>query len=127
MNKALVAKVGWRLLQDKESLWARVLRCKYKVGSVHDPKWLVKKPTWSSTWKSVGVELREVVLPGLCWVIGDGSSIRFWTDKWVTGTALLEETRDVVPNEHELFLVRDLWQNGRGWDVSRIQPFISEN
>lgn len=28
MNKALLAKVGWRLLHNKDSLWARVLRSK---------------------------------------------------------------------------------------------------
>ena len=29
MNKALLAKVGCRLLNDKDGLWARVLRSKY--------------------------------------------------------------------------------------------------
>lgn len=36
MNKALIAKVGWRLLNDQVSLWARVFRSKYKVGDIHD-------------------------------------------------------------------------------------------
>lgn len=54
MNKALLGKIGWRLLHDRESIWARVLRAKYKVGDVHDASWLVAKSNWSSTWGSVG-------------------------------------------------------------------------
>lgn len=49
MNKALLAKVGWRLLSDDTSLWARVVRKKYKVGDVHDYTWVVPKGSWSST------------------------------------------------------------------------------
>lgn len=36
MNKALIAKLGWRLLHYTKSLWARVVRCKYKVVDVQD-------------------------------------------------------------------------------------------
>lgn len=54
MNKALLGKIGWRLLHDRESIWARVLRAKYKVGDVHDASLLVAKSNWSSTWGSVG-------------------------------------------------------------------------
>lgn len=36
MNKALLAKIGWRIIHENKSLWARVLRSKYKVGTVHD-------------------------------------------------------------------------------------------
>lgn len=32
MNIALVSKLGWRLLNDRGSLWARFLQQKYKVG-----------------------------------------------------------------------------------------------
>lgn len=39
MNISLLAKLGWRLLQNKESLWAKVLRKKYKVGDPHDKAW----------------------------------------------------------------------------------------
>ncbi|KAG7536801.1 hypothetical protein ISN44_As13g007270 [Arabidopsis suecica] len=64
MNKALLAKVGWRLLSDKSSLWAKVLRSKYKVG--------------------------EVVSYGIGWVLEDGMTIKFWTDRWLLGETLLE-------------------------------------
>ncbi|KAG7599606.1 Endonuclease/exonuclease/phosphatase superfamily [Arabidopsis suecica] len=78
MNKAMLAKLGWRLLQDRGSLWAKVLRHKYKVGEVKDPRWLVTKGSWSSTWRSVGSGLREAVIPGLSWVLGDGKDGRGW-------------------------------------------------
>lgn len=90
MNKALLGKVGWRLLHDKDSLWARVLRAKYNVCDVHDKSWLVVKGSWSSTWRSVGMGLREVVIPGLSWVLGDGKEIRFWEDKWLSSQPLAE-------------------------------------
>lgn len=64
MNRSLLAKVGWRLLNNVDSLWARVIRSKYKVGEVHKSGWLTPKSSWSSTWRSVGVGLRKVVLPG---------------------------------------------------------------
>ena len=43
MNKALVSKIGWRLIHDRQSLWARILRKKYKVGEIHDRTWMEKK------------------------------------------------------------------------------------
>ena len=31
-NKALMMKVGWGLVNNKDALWARVIRSKYKCG-----------------------------------------------------------------------------------------------
>ena len=72
MNKALIAKVGWRLLYDKESLWARVLRSKYAVGDNHDATWMTVGRNVSSIWRSVAMGIREVIVPGHSWVIGNG-------------------------------------------------------
>lgn len=80
MNKALLTKLGWRLVHDQISLWAQVLRSKYKVGDLRDQSWICLKRNNSSMWKSVGIGLREVVLHGLKWVLGNGRDIRFWTD-----------------------------------------------
>ncbi|KAG7533089.1 hypothetical protein ISN45_Aa08g007260 [Arabidopsis thaliana x Arabidopsis arenosa] len=74
MNKALLAKVGWRLLSNKSSLWTKVLRIKYIVGEVHDHSWVVPKSKWSSRWRSIGVGLREVVSRG----IGGGAHAFVW-------------------------------------------------
>lgn len=43
MNKVLLAKVGWRLMHDKTSLWAKNLRKKYKVGDIHRSAWMIPK------------------------------------------------------------------------------------
>ncbi|KAG7591715.1 Zinc finger CCHC-type [Arabidopsis thaliana x Arabidopsis arenosa] len=124
MNKALVAKVAWRLLNDKTSLWARVLRSKYKVKEVQDPSWTVVKGTWSSTWKSIILGMREVVIPGLSWVVGDGKSTKFWSDKWLANTALKEHMTGLPPVGFEELRVCDLWRNGRGWRLENILPHV---
>lgn len=75
----------------------------------------------------MGVGLREVVQPGVNWVIGDGGQIRFWTDKWLSGTPLLDEASEDKPEGFEVMLARDLWRYGSGWDFDRIAPHVSEN
>jgi len=59
MNRALIVKIGWRVLHDRSSLWAQVVRSKYRVGEVHDGSWALAKSNWSSTWRSVGLGLRD--------------------------------------------------------------------
>ncbi|KAG7552028.1 Reverse transcriptase domain [Arabidopsis thaliana x Arabidopsis arenosa] len=127
MNKALLAKLGWRLLHDQSGLWAGVLRSKYKVGDLRDQNWIVAKSNWLSTWRSVGIGLREVVLNGYSWVIGDGKNILFWRDKWLADLPLMDTATQDVPAEYERLTARDLWRNGSGWDFGRISPFVSEN
>lgn len=126
MNKALLAKAGWRLLHEYESLWAAILRKKYKVGEIHDLSWTVVKSGWSSTWKSLGVGIREVVIPGLGWVLGDGRSARFWTDKWLGDFTLMEMAPTDIPTHLLEKRTRDYWRNGIGWDFVSIMPYVSD-
>ncbi|CAA7019711.1 unnamed protein product [Microthlaspi erraticum] len=126
MNTSLISKVGWRLLHDETSLWARVVRKKYKVGDVHDRSWLGAKSNWSMVWKSVTTGLREVVFQGQSWVIGDGHSIRFWTDKWLTSRALEENVVTNLPANYGTLTARDLWSQETGWRFDCIAPYVSE-
>ncbi|KAG7567714.1 Ribonuclease H domain [Arabidopsis thaliana x Arabidopsis arenosa] len=127
MNKALVAKVGWRLIQDKTSLWARVLRSKYKVGEVQDPSWLKPKSSWSSTWRSIGVGLREVVARGIGWVPGDGKIIRFWVDRWLLEKPLLEFVTGTLPDDEKAKTAEKYWMLGAGWDMVKLSHFLPLN
>lgn len=108
MNKALIAKVGWRLLQDKESLWAKVMRSKYVVGDINDSSWMVVGTNVSSTWRSVAMGIREVVLEGFNWVIGNGREIRFWTDMWLSNQALEGVAIADLPEGYETITAREL-------------------
>ncbi|CAA7053003.1 unnamed protein product [Microthlaspi erraticum] len=126
MNKALLAKIGWRLLNDETSLWARVLRSKYRVGDIHDTAWLVGKGTWSSTWRSVALGIREVLQPSHAWVMGDGKKILFWTDKWLMGNILRDEEVTPAPEALLCLPASEFWIDGVGWDLTRIAPYVPE-
>ncbi|KAG7559744.1 Ribonuclease H-like superfamily [Arabidopsis thaliana x Arabidopsis arenosa] len=127
MNKALLAKLGWRLLHEKTSLWVRVVSCKYKVGDLQDVAWTKAKSNWSSTWRSVGIGLREVIYKGYGWAIGDGKSVNFWSDRWLLETPIMDTVIEPLPAENAIVKARDLWRNGSGWDWEKIMPYISEN
>ncbi|CAA7017011.1 unnamed protein product [Microthlaspi erraticum] len=89
------------------------------------PGWSPKGP-WSSTWRSVALGIRDVIVPGHSWAMGDGRSIAFWTDKWLMGKALCESPHTDIPGEMMLLKARDLWINGTGWDMQRILPYVTE-
>jgi len=124
MNKALVAKVGWRLLGDDKSLWARVLRSKYKVGEVQNHSWLAPKSHWSSTWRSISTGLRAVVTCGLGWVPGDGRSINFWLDKWLLNTSLLSHATRTIPVAEINKKVEEYWCDGAGWNTRVLSLYL---
>ncbi|CAE6176705.1 unnamed protein product [Arabidopsis arenosa] len=109
------------------SLWSRVLRSKYRIGEIHDTRWLAAKSSWSSTWRSICVGVREVVMRGLSWVMGDGRQIRFWVDSWLSGKPLLDLESGSTPANYESVTARELWHDGRGWDLARISPYISDS
>jgi len=37
MNNALLAKLGWRLLNTRDGLWVQILRKKFRVGEIYEP------------------------------------------------------------------------------------------
>ncbi|CAA7042519.1 unnamed protein product [Microthlaspi erraticum] len=126
MNIALLAKVGWRVLHDNNSLWSRVLRSKYLIGDIHDTAWLKGKSTWSSTWRSVALGIRDVILPGHKWVLGDGLRVSFWTDKWLMGNLLKDEVVADVPEAILSLKASEMWIPGVGWDIHKLAPYVSD-
>ena len=81
-NQALLARQGWRLLGDTDSLAYKVLKARYfKNGTFiealrgHDPSYV-----WRSIWGA-----KALLLEGLKWRVGDGQSISAWGDAWLPG------------------------------------------
>jgi hypothetical protein len=79
-NLAMLARQGWRLLLNPDSLCARVLRSKY--FSDGDLLSVVEKPGISYAWRSI-VRGVQALKDGLIWRVGDGTQINIWTDPWI--------------------------------------------
>ncbi|KAH9297934.1 hypothetical protein KI387_029616, partial [Taxus chinensis] len=78
---ALIAKMGWRLLSEKQP-WIDVIKTKYLnqqavYSYLHDEQ----LPNGSIFWNNL-VKSRNFIKKGSKWKIGDGSDINFWEDNW---------------------------------------------
>jgi hypothetical protein len=79
-NLALLAKQGWRLIQQPNSLLAKVLKGKYfQMDSFLQAK-LGANPYF--TWRSM-LKARPLLEQGLIWRIGNGEWVRIWRDEWI--------------------------------------------
>lgn len=89
MNQAMLAKAGWRLFQKDAGLWASIYQAKYLQqnnplnGNYSNPQ------VSSCTWKSI-VHGCKLLNQGLVWRIGNGQTVYFWTDIWITSAPLSE-------------------------------------
>jgi hypothetical protein len=79
-NMALLAKQGWRLIQNPDSLVARILKEKYFCHDDFLNSNIGSNPSyaWRSIWNA-----KQLLQKGLIWRVGDGTSIKIWRDKWV--------------------------------------------
>lgn len=79
-NLAILAKQVWRLIDEPESLCARVLRAKYYPSG--DILKAGPKKRSSFTWQSLVAGI-QTFKRGHIWRIGTGEKINIWKDRWV--------------------------------------------
>ncbi|PRQ56718.1 putative RNA-directed DNA polymerase [Rosa chinensis] len=79
-NLALLTKQGWRLIQQPDSIIAKLLKAKYFPRCSFLEAEL--KGGESYTWRSILLG-RKVLEKGMRFQVGDGESIRVWDDPWV--------------------------------------------
>jgi hypothetical protein len=72
-NKALLAKQGWRLLQNPDSLTAKIFEAKYYENSSFLEASLGNRPSFA--WRSL-LYAKELIIQGSLWRVGDGKKIR---------------------------------------------------
>ncbi|MCI21998.1 ribonuclease H protein, partial [Trifolium medium] len=79
-NEALLAKQGWRIITEPNSLMANTLKAKYfphnnflqsKQGSRPSYYWQsIQKASW-------------ILKKGCFWLVGNGQTIKIWEDRWI--------------------------------------------
>ncbi|GKU88289.1 hypothetical protein SLEP1_g2571 [Rubroshorea leprosula] len=121
-NKSLIGKWWGRLLMEKGGLWKRVLAEKY---GIKEGNWLTclkeGRSQGSKWWRDVckidqgeGAE-NNWVSSGFVAKLGDGGSLKFWSDDWVGGSALFNKfPRLFLLSTGQNAKVKDMgtWRNG---------------
>lgn len=79
-NRALLAKQGWCLLKDEDSLVAQVFKAKYYQNCSFLEAKLGNGP--SQVWGAI-LWGREILMKGLIWRIGNGRKVKVYEDGWL--------------------------------------------
>ena len=120
-NLALLAKQAWRVLQDPNSLSARILQSVYYPNSEFLEAELGSSP--SKIWRSI-LDGREVLKEGLIRRIGNGESTYIWTMNWLPSGSLRRPIPTAVPNPPQL--VSELINHAEAsWDWDKLNQVFS--
>ena len=79
-NITLLAKQGWRIIQNPEGLVATILKAKYYPHGTFLEAEEGTRP--SLAWRSI-LAANGLIKEGLIWRIGDGNSVAIWRDSWL--------------------------------------------
>ncbi|KAF7826966.1 putative ribonuclease H protein At1g65750 family [Senna tora] len=118
-----MTKLGWGLVANKDSLWARVLRAKYYCGDDIIPTMRTSSNS-SQLWKAM-VRNWHHTSEGLEWRLGDGKRIRFWLDAWVPGCGKLCDIALAPITQDEVgACVAEYITSLGGWNWSKFEFLI---
>jgi ribonuclease HI len=123
-NMALLAKQGWRIMQNEESLVAQVLKKKYFSNESFLSSRIGNNPSyvWRSIWGA-----KKLIQDGMIWRVGDGNSIKIWGDKWIDSTysRMIQSPVRVLGENAK---VRDLIDDStKWWNFQLIREVFQED
>ena len=119
-NLAMLAKQGWRLMKDQESLLFQCLTARYFLRS-HFLK-ATDSLDSSYTWKSI-LAAKSILQRGSCWRVGNGSHIQVLKDAWIPNHPANRVLHPAPNIEEEMTVFELIDQDTRGWD----REFIWQN
>ncbi|KAL7169819.1 hypothetical protein ACSBR2_034787 [Camellia fascicularis] len=127
-NLALLTKLGWKLLNKKDSLWCTVLRCKY-LRNFQFSTW-PKGKCASFVWRNI-LQTRHTLRKLVKWKLGNGALVNIWKDWWCGDQSFA----DVMPNTHQSnqtttedsSSVAEFVTDHGEWDVVRLSLLFPPN
>lgn len=122
-NQALVAKQGWRLIQNPESLAARIMKARYfregnflNASTGSNPSYIWRSLLWG----------RQVILKGYRWRIGNGMSVLIYRENWIQRPSTFQPFS--APKMSLEAKVAELIDKENRWKTEVIQQnFLKDN
>lgn len=122
VNKAMLAKVLWRLHTEGDSIWAQLLKSKYKMHSLED---LNLKPGNRASLIGRSIcWIEDLFRRGLARTVINGRSTLFWTDRWLGEVKLQDLVRHPLPAHVLNRVVFYYWAVGIGWRWSEFDHYL---
>ena len=119
-NDALLAKQAWRLLDNPNSLCARVLKARYFPNEGFLTAGCPASA--SKTWKAI-IQGRDMLKTGLIRRVGNGETNEVWHDQWIEGTGSMKPMGSLKLNSVQL--VSDLLDPGTNqWDTDLVHSLF---
>ncbi|GAU47065.1 hypothetical protein TSUD_302670 [Trifolium subterraneum] len=120
-NEALLAKQGWRLITNPNSLVAQMLKAKYHPKATFlkaTPKHLM-----SYSRKSI-LQASWILKKGCYWTVGKGDHIHIWEDNWIHQKGNFN-TWSQKPADTEYIMVKDIMnRETQGWNDQVINEIF---
>ncbi|XP_074293448.1 uncharacterized protein LOC141620491 [Silene latifolia] len=123
VNTAFMAKLGWRVLLEPNSIWARIFRHKYCMGRC-DMDMFKNKSASSNVWRGIA-DVIKTLKPSFNTSIGNGKATQFWKHTWATKVPLESFTPLQIPAQLIKKKVEDMWDSTSGWRWELFADFFS--
>ncbi len=122
-NLALLAKQGWRILQQPQSLVARVFKAKYFHSCGFMEADIGHRPSYA--WRSIAMA-HEMLQLGMRWHIGNGRSVRIWHDPWLPlkESSMVQSVPQILDPEDTVSTL--IFDDNNMWNVEKVREVFSE-
>ncbi|GAU36753.1 hypothetical protein TSUD_318520 [Trifolium subterraneum] len=123
-NKAMVAKQVWNIVQNPNSLVAKLIKAKYFPRSSLFEAPLGYNPSfaWRSMWQA-----RQILSLGCRWRIGSGDNIRVMHDPWLRGSANRWVPSPQPAGVYQLSVRDLLHDNYKAWNIVKVRNLFSRD
>lgn len=122
-NLAMLAKQGWRLLKEPQSLVAKIYKGKYYKHSGVPEATLGRSPSliWKSIWSAM-----KVIREGAVWRVGNGKDIKIWAHRWLPtkSTHCVQSPISILQAEAKVCDLID--EVNRCWKVDLVNVVFSK-
>ncbi|XP_026384551.1 uncharacterized protein LOC113280112 [Papaver somniferum] len=121
-NSSMITKIGWRLEQDKDSLWYKLMNAKYLLGRNVLNMNTKAKDGDSWIWKGV-LEGIQNIQHHCTWRIGNGNKIKIWEDLWIPNST--DKLTKPANFPTDIQLLAHLMTYQKEWNFQLIQQIFS--
>lgn len=119
-NIAVIAKLGWKIISNKNDLWIKVMKSKYKIPP--NPSSWKKRFGGSHIWRGI-FKAKGVLKDSSRWVIGNGSNVDLWNDWWCGKTSFAKREHNLA-HICNTTTISDVIDNNGNWKINEIRSIL---